>query len=234
MVDGGLFFKTKDERTIYLNTSVTHLERFGLVIGWNFRNQYPISYTELMAKQDINPWKTLDSEIVYKNPHITFRKDTVSNPAGKPGEYGIVERSGGVFIVAMAADHSVCLIRQFRYPVQASTWEVPAGGIDGTENKLEAAQRELAEEAGFEADSWESLGTFFPAPGYSIEPAYVFLAQGLRDVMYEGGDADERIESKRFFSLKEVAGLMQSDTPFDGPTITAISMACVKLGLKIE
>jgi ADP-ribose pyrophosphatase len=180
-----------------------------------------------------NPWKTLDSEIVYRNPHIAFRKDSVSTPAGSPGEYGVVERPGGVFIVAMTADHSICLIRQFRYPVQLSTWEVPAGGIDGSEDKLVAAQRELAEEAGLKADDWELLGVFFPAPGYSSESSHVFLAQGLHDIDYKESNPDERIENKKFCSLKDIAGLMQSDTPFDGPTITAISMACVKLGLKI-
>jgi ADP-ribose pyrophosphatase len=133
----------------------------------------------------------------------------------------------------MTASHTICLIRQFRYPVQTSTWEVPAGGIDGAEDALKAAQRELAEEASLAADSWEQLGSFFPAPGYSRESCHVFLARGLRDVDYAGSDSDEQIDNKKFFSLKEIAKLIQGDAPFDGPTITAISMACAKLGLKL-
>src|SRR3977135_2521365 len=101
-----------------------------------------------------NPWKTQSSEIVYQNPHITFRKNMVTTPSGTSGEYGVVERSGGLFIVAMKNDHSICLIKQFRYAANLSTWEVPAGGIDGDESQLEGAQRELGEEAGLRADKW--------------------------------------------------------------------------------
>lgn len=185
-----------------------------------------------MKKND--SWKTHTTEVIYQNKHIAFRKDTVTTPTGIPGEYGVVERPFGVFIVAMKPNHSICLIRQFRYPTQLSTWEVPAGGAETTESRLETAQRELAEEAKLTAGDWQSLGTFFLAPGYSSESAEVFLAQRLHTIDYAGNDPDEGIEDRRFFSLTDIADLMQSTTPFDGPTITAISMACVRLGLKIR
>jgi len=182
---------------------------------------------------DNSPWKTRDSKILYSNPHIAFRKDSVINPAGKRGEYGVVELSAGVFIVAIATNHSIYLIRQFRYPVQTITWELPAGSTEASETTLEAAQRELAEEAGLKANQWELLGSFFTAPGYSNDVNYVFLAQDLHNTNHDGNDPDERIDSKKLFSLRDIADMLQADTPFDGPTITAVTMACARLGLKI-
>jgi ADP-ribose pyrophosphatase len=74
----------------------------------------------------------------------------------------------------------VLLIKQYRHPIAARDWELPAGllDVDG-ESPLLAAKRELAEEADLEATDWSLLGEFFSSPGGSNETIRIFLARGL-------------------------------------------------------
>ena len=72
------------------------------------------------------------------------------------------------------------LLRQYRHPVRAELWEIPAGLLDvEDEEPVVAAQRELAEEADLKADRWDALVDYFTSPGGSTEPIRVFLARDL-------------------------------------------------------
>jgi ADP-ribose pyrophosphatase len=105
---------------------------------------------------------------------------------------------GAVGIVALDDEH-VWLTRQPREVVGAdASLEIPAGKLDVPgEPPLETAKRELAEEIGKQAASWESLFTFYTSPGFSDERVWLFLATGLSDADPAAGhaaDEDERIE----------------------------------------
>ena len=87
---------------------------------------------------------------------------------------------GAVAIVALDEDDRVLLIRQYRHPIRAREWELPAGILDAAdEDPIAAARRELLEETGLAAATWELLLDFFPTPGGSNEAIRVFLARGL-------------------------------------------------------
>ncbi|WP_241982989.1 NUDIX domain-containing protein [Cryobacterium flavum] len=87
---------------------------------------------------------------------------------------------GAVAIVALDEDDRVLLIRQYRHPIRAREWELPAGILDAAkESPISAARRELLEETGLAAANWELLLDFFPTPGGSNEAVRVFLARGL-------------------------------------------------------
>ena len=109
-------------------------------------------------------------------------KDTVELPNGKlaPREY--MRHVGAVCVVPLLDDGSVLLERQFRYPVRRVMLEFPAGKIDAGETSLATGQRELAEEAGYTAEHWKSLGTIHPEIGYSTEFIDLFEATGLTHV----------------------------------------------------
>ncbi|WP_255411372.1 MULTISPECIES: NUDIX domain-containing protein [unclassified Cryobacterium] len=84
---------------------------------------------------------------------------------------------GAVVIVALGEDDRVLLIRQYRHPIRACEWELPAGILDAANgDSTAAARRELLEETGLAATSWELLLDFFPTPGGSNEAIRVFLA----------------------------------------------------------
>ncbi len=129
-----------------------------------------------------NPWKTLEQRMVYSNPWITVREDKVIRPDGKPGIYGVVETRIATGVVALTEDMQVYLVGQYRYPLDAYSWEVPEGGADPGEEPIEAIQRELREEAGITARKWTSLGgPIHLSNCFSNEIAYAYLAEELEE-----------------------------------------------------
>ena len=73
------------------------------------------------------------------------------------------------------------LVRQWRYPWQRNSWEIPAGHGEPGETVLEGAQRELAEEVGLRASTWQSLGTGYASATFNAR-YHLFLASGLSPV----------------------------------------------------
>lgn len=118
-----------------------------------------------------------------------------------------VDHPGAVAIVALDDDGRLALINQYRHPVRARLWEIPAGllDVDG-ENYLVAAERELAEETDLAASEWHVLADIFCTPGGSNESLRVYLARGLRtaDSSYTRTEEEADMEL-RFVDLDEAA-----------------------------
>jgi ADP-ribose pyrophosphatase len=95
----------------------------------------------------------------------------------------VLVHPGAVAVLALDDEERVLLIRQYRHPVRAREWEIPAGllDVDG-EPPLEAAQRELAEEADLAAERWNVLADFLNSPGGSDETIRIYLARGVSAV----------------------------------------------------
>jgi 8-oxo-dGDP phosphatase len=92
----------------------------------------------------------------------------------------LLDHPGAVAVLALDDDERILLIRQYRHPIHARVWEIPAGLLDGPgEPALTAAQRELAEEADLAAERWNVLSDFQNSPGGSDETIRVFLARGI-------------------------------------------------------
>ena len=120
------------------------------------------------------------SETVYNGYVWDVREDTFQyGPTTLVRHY--LDHKGAVAVVAVDDDDRVLLIQQYRHPIGQRDWEIPAGllDIDG-EKPLEAAARELMEEADAEADHWSELGSFALSPGGSNEFIRIFLATGVR------------------------------------------------------
>lgn len=107
---------------------------------------------------------------------------------------------GAVAVVVMRGEEGaeeILLLRQYRHPVNASLWEIPAGLLDipGEDSRV-AAERELAEEADLKAARWDVLVNFFTSPGGSTEPLRVFLARDLEttETSFEREDEEATME----------------------------------------
>jgi 8-oxo-dGDP phosphatase len=101
---------------------------------------------------------------------------------GKTAVREIVEHPGAVCVVAIDEDDRVVMVTQYRHAVHARLDELPAGLLDvGGESPLEAARRELAEEALVTADHWRVLVDLYSSPGFCGEAIRVYLARGLRE-----------------------------------------------------
>lgn len=106
-----------------------------------------------------------------------------TDPDGNVFERDIVRSPGAVAVVAVDDTGSVVLLRQFRAAFADWVIEVPAGMRDVPgEDPLVTARRELVEEAGCEAESWELLHRFYPSTGMTDSVLHVYLARGLRTV----------------------------------------------------
>jgi ADP-ribose pyrophosphatase len=125
-------------------------------------------------------WPVTESDVLTQARIVTLRRDTVQMPDGELAPREVVEHPGAVAIVALDDSEQVLLIRQYRHPVGALLWEIPAGLRDvAGEPLLTTAQRELYEEAGCEAKDWRILADYFSSPGISTERLRVFLARDL-------------------------------------------------------
>ncbi|MEO6079775.1 MAG: NUDIX hydrolase [Steroidobacteraceae bacterium] len=121
-------------------------------------------------------------ETVFQGRVITVNVEQVLLPNGDTGRYEIVHHPGGAAIVALDATQRVCLLRQFRPAANGWVWELPAGRLEPDEPPHVTARRELVEEAGCEAESWDDLGSILSSPGVFAETIHLYLARGLRSV----------------------------------------------------
>lgn len=95
----------------------------------------------------------------------------------------VVVHPGAVGVVALDEDDHVVVLRQYRHPVAAHLWEIPAGLLDEPgESPWSTAQRELIEEVGLVANEWHTLIDLYSSPGMSSEAIRVYLARGLAEV----------------------------------------------------
>lgn len=122
-----------------------------------------------------------ERETVFQGRIWDVRRDTLGyGDQGAKIVREYVAHTGAVAVLALDDDDRVLLIKQYRHPVRAREWEIPAGLLDSAhESPLEAARRELAEEADLVASDWAVLADYFTTPGGSDEAIRVYLARGL-------------------------------------------------------
>ena len=99
------------------------------------------------------PWRQLTSRPVYENRWIRVREDQVELPDGRTTLYGVVQCAGCVGVLPFLDPDTIILVGQYRYVAGDFYWEMPTGAMKPGESEEAAVQRELAEEAGYEAPS---------------------------------------------------------------------------------
>ncbi len=157
---------------------------------------------------------------------MTVSLATFADPDGEPFEREIVRRLGAVAVVAIDDDGSCVFVRQFRPAVGTEVLEVVAGTCDVDGEPLETtARRELAEEAGLEADEVEELGSFWNSPGYTDERTTVFLATGLRPCAKAPAGVEERWMSVERHDVRDLAGLVARGVLSDAKSIVGLALA---------
>lgn len=167
-----------------------------------------------------NPWKKHSSRVAYQNNWMQIIEDTVTTPTGSDGIYAYLDSKDSVMVAVLNEKNELYLVRTFSYPVQSWNWELPGGGSDG-EDPIVASKRELEEETGIIAKTWERLGYTRVCNGFMTEHMSTYLAT---DIAFDGNreSADEQISHARFFSMQEVETMIENGDINDGQSITGI------------
>ena len=151
---------------------------------------------------------------------LHVRRDRVRLPDGGEATREYVVHPGAVSIVPVLPDGRLVLERQFRYPIGRVMLEFPAGKIDPNEAPLATAQRELHEEAGYVARTWQHLGTVHPEIGYSSEAIEMYVATGLSHV---GAQLDEgEFLDVVLMTEDELLAAFDAGGVTDGKTVAAL------------
>ena len=139
-------------------------------------------------------FERIDSETAWEGRIAKVRVDRFRFDDGEEAEREIVEHPGAVVVLAHDGEW-LYMVRQPREAVgEQALLELPAGKLDEEgEEPRETAERELAEEIGKGARSWERLTSFYTTPGFADEEMHLYLATDLYDREAET-DEDERIE----------------------------------------
>jgi ADP-ribose pyrophosphatase len=166
---------------------------------------------------------TVEEKSVYRGKLLHVREDTVRLPDGTTARREYIVHPGAAMVIAMPDPRSVIMERQYRYPVRAHMYELPAGKLDPGEDALETARRELLEETGYRAAQWRHLVTTYPVVGYSDERIEIFLATGLEFV---GSKLDDGEFLEVFtLSLDEAVEWIRQGRIGDSKTMTGLLLA---------
>ena len=157
---------------------------------------------------------------IYTGKVVTLNLDTVTLPNGETVDLETIRHPGAAAVVPVKDDATVVLIRQFRHAAGGFIYEIPAGKLHPGEDPLCCAARELEEEVGYRASSFELLSSIFTAPGFADEVIHVYKATGLtkgrqqldRDEVLDViemplSDAMDKIEDGTIRDAKTIVGL---------------------------
>lgn len=193
-------------------------------------NSRRLLHHRAMAEETRNPWRLRGSREVYVNPWIRVREDHVLRPDGRDGIYGVVDfQNHALGIVPVTEEGDTFLVGQWRYPLEAYSWEIPEGGGPLSVPTLESAQRELAEEVGLTATVWTDLGLFHLSNSVTNEAGQIFLAQGLTQGQAQPG-GDEVLAVRRL-PLTEAYVMAMDGRITDGVSIIGLARAVRYLGI---
>jgi len=168
-----------------------------------------------------SPWRRRSRRLVYENAWLSVHHDEVDRPDGQPGIYGVVHfQNHAVAVVAIDAQDRVALVGQWRYTIDAYSWELPEGGVPPDESPLDGARRELREETGVQAGRWLEVARIAVSNSVTDELGTIFLATGL-DQGEAAPDATEDLRV-RWVPFEESLAMIDDGRITDLLTIAAL------------
>jgi ADP-ribose pyrophosphatase len=165
---------------------------------------------------------------VFQGRVIHVGVETVRLPNGQTVDLEIIRHPGGAAAVALDAQGRVCLLRQYRHAGGGWLWELPAGKLDPDEDPFATARRELTEEAGVEAATWQPLGRMLSSPGVFTEVIHLYLGRDLTPglLAHEG----EEIIEIHWLPLDQALAWCLDGTILDAKTLIGLFRAAAVLG----
>jgi len=168
-----------------------------------------------------NPWTIISSSTVYDNNWINVVEHKVINPAGGDGVYGKVHfKNLAIGVVALDEERNIYLVGQYRFTLDAYSWEIPEGGSPLGVDPLDSAKRELKEETGIIARDWKKLLDIHLSNSVSDEKGYIYLATGLEFSEAEPEETEELQVQK--IALEQAYQMVLDGTITDSLSVAGI------------
>jgi ADP-ribose pyrophosphatase len=164
------------------------------------------------------------SRQVYRNPWMVLREDDIRRPDGSAGIYAVVDKP--TYALVMPYDgQRFRLVEQYRYPVGARRWEFPQGTAPDLADlePVALAERELREETGLRAGSFEALGQVDAVPGMSSQRGWVFLATEISEGRAEREHEEQDMHSA-WFARNEVEQMIRDGVIVDAQSIAGYGL----------
>jgi ADP-ribose pyrophosphatase len=159
-------------------------------------------------------------EVVHVGRRIRVAVDTTTAADGSVIRRDMIFHPGAVVILPLLDGGRVVLLRNHRFVIGETLWELPAGTVELDESLEECAKRELAEETGYTAAKWTSLGYLYASPGVLDEKLHLFVAEGLTAGAMRP-EADEQLEPV-VLDFAEAIRMCVSGEIRDAKTITTL------------
>ena len=174
-------------------------------------------------------WKTRSSREIYENPWMRLREDVAEMPNGRTTIYGVVTFGDCVGVVPFVDEDHVLLVRQYRY-VQAEDhrWEIPTGGVHEGESLEQAAQRELAEEAGYLAGRLIHVSSYYTSKCICDETAHIYVGQDLTPA--QASPDDTEFLERRIFVFDDALRMALEGEIMDSMSVIGLLLAARQRG----
>ena len=172
--------------------------------------------------------KKIDSTDIFDGVLLHVKKDTVELPNGHKATREWIKHQGASAVIPILPDNNIILVKQFRYPINKVTLEIPAGKLDAVgEDPLICAKRELSEETGFTARKIWKLTTIATTVGFSNEWIHIYAAEDLESGKQHPDD-DEFINYLKV-PLKDALQMIDEGKIFDAKSVIAILLVAKEL-----
>lgn len=167
--------------------------------------------------------RTNRQTLIYTGRVFNVFQENITLPNDVRMNMDVIRHPGAAAIVPLTRNHTVIMLEQYRHAIGGAIWEIPAGTLDIGELPLSCAQRELTEETGYTASTWQKLGEITPVPGYSDERIQIFLATELT-LSVQNLDSDE-VLVVREVAFTEALKMISRGSIQDAKTICGLFMA---------
>lgn len=139
----------------------------------------------------------ISSQEIFNGRIFRVTKDVVRLEDSSEAFREIVHHHGGVCVAALDEEDNLYFVRQFRYALGEEVLELPAGKREKDEDPMLCGIRELEEECGCKAGSFELLSVMYPTVGYCSEVIHIYLAKELTATA-------QRLDEGEFLSVEKI------------------------------
>ena len=166
-------------------------------------------------------FKRIKRELVVKGAIIDYYQDTIQVPNGNIAVWDLIHHKGAAAVVAVREDGKLLMVRQYLNALDRETLEIPAGGLESSEEPTSiAAMRELQEETGYRCKEVEPLTSIYTTVAFCNEKIDIYVARNLK-VGEQHLDEDEFINVEAY-SIEELKETIFTGKIQDSKTICGI------------